>query len=348
LTVTFDNTDGRFDPTNLSGPYVAAGASQVTPMRKVQVYATWQGVDYYLYTGFADSWSVDWGRGASTVTMVATDGTKVLGNYNGPGQASAGAGEDTGARINRILDNAGWPATDRLIQTGNSTVQATTLAQPAWDEILLTADSENGQVYVNGVGYVEFRNRSDQQSNPRSLTSQAVYGDGDGEYPYESVDLTYDDTQLANYVRIARVGGTEQVAQDAASQATNLVRTFNRSDLILQADADCLQYANAILYQWKDPELRVAGIGLHPSALADHTVWPQVLGAAFGDRVTVRRRPPSQSGALVERQVFIRGFHHTITPLDWHTSLTFQSATKWQFFILNDTGLGVLDTSVLA
>lgn len=344
--ITLDNTDGRFDPTNLSGPYVSAGATQVTPMRKVTVYATWNAVDYYLFTGFADSWDVDWY--GNTVVLTATDATKVLGNYNGPAQASQGAGEATGARVNRVLDNAGWSTADRLVATGDSTVQATTLASAAWDEILLTADSENGQVFVDGQGRVVFRNRHDGYSNPRAIASQATFGDGTGEYPYESISLTYDDTQLANYVRIARTGGTEQLASDATSQATNLVRTFVRDDLTLTSDSECLSYADMVLYQWKDPELRVDNITVHPSALSDTTVWPLLLGMSFGDRVTVRRRPFTQSGSLVEREVFVRGLKHVIDARDWRTSLTFQSATKWAFFLLDNPTLGVLDTDALS
>jgi hypothetical protein len=42
-TVTLDNSDRRFDPTNLSGPYVAGGRTQVEPMRKVRISAVYDG-----------------------------------------------------------------------------------------------------------------------------------------------------------------------------------------------------------------------------------------------------------------------------------------------------------------
>src|SRR5262245_34249165 len=41
LEARLDNTDRRFDPTNLSGPYVVGGETQVEPQRVVRLRATW-------------------------------------------------------------------------------------------------------------------------------------------------------------------------------------------------------------------------------------------------------------------------------------------------------------------
>lgn len=348
-TVTLINLDGRFDPTNLSGPYVAGGITQLRPMKGIRIKAVYGGVTYPLIKVYANEWAVDYGRNGRSTIVTGSDAIKVLSNYNGPQQTAVGAGETSGARINRVLDNAGWPAADRLVQTGNSTMQATTLAQPAWSEILLTSDSEGGQVYVNGAGQVQFQQRQDVFTNPRATTIQATFGDsGDAtEIPYTDVAISYDDTQLANYVRIARVGGVEQTAQDGVSQAAYLTRTFTRSDLIVQTDAEAANYAGQLLYQWKDPELRFESVTVQPKRVGTIDAFPYLLGAAFGDRVRVRRRPANRAGALIEQQVFVRGLTHVITNRDWTTTLSLQSATKWGFFTLNDTVLGVLDTDAL-
>jgi len=340
-----DNTDRSLDPTNLAGPYVSANVTQVTPMRGVRTRATWAGVTYALFRGFVDSWTVNWADPWSDTTAHCSDGIKVLANYNGVAVAAVGAGDDTGARIGRLLDNAGWAATDRVLDTGNTTVQATTLAANTWTEVLLTADTEAGEVYVDGSGRVVFRRRQAAQTDTRSNTSQATFGDGAGELPYESVKVAYDDTQVRNIIRITRVGGTQQVTSDTTSTAQYLNHSWERNDLIMQTDTDAANYAGYVLYQNKDAELRFTELVVNPHA--DETnLFPQVLGRELGDRITVKRRPPG-GGTVISQDCFIRGVHHTLKNKQWSTTWTLQSATKSAFFTLDNTVLGVLDTDAL-
>jgi hypothetical protein len=107
LSVELNNGDRRFDPTNLSGPYVAAGVTQLTPMVRVRLTAIWGGVAYRLITAYADSWVPDYTTPSwSTTTLSATDAFKIFATQDRKGVASIGAGELSGARISRILDNA--------------------------------------------------------------------------------------------------------------------------------------------------------------------------------------------------------------------------------------------------
>jgi hypothetical protein len=122
-TVRLKNGDRRFDPTNTAGPYVSGGVSQVTAMRPLRITATYGANTFDLFRGYIDVWDVDWiATVHSVVTVTATDGFKVLANKRRSAVTPVGAGETTGARINRILDSAGWSAADRVIATGNSTV----------------------------------------------------------------------------------------------------------------------------------------------------------------------------------------------------------------------------------
>src|SRR5260370_42504631 len=87
----------------------------------------------------------------------------------------------------------------------------------------LPADTEAGELYVDGAGRVVFRNRQAILTDSRSNTAQGAFGDGGAELAYEDVDVAYDDASVANRVRIARVGGVQQTADDGASQAFNLI-----------------------------------------------------------------------------------------------------------------------------
>jgi hypothetical protein len=348
--VVFANPDRRFDPTNLSGPYTGGGVTQIVPMVPVRIRASFGGVTYDLLRGYADNWSVAWSDpNWSTVTMTASDAFKVFANYSRPAVAAVGASELSGARISRILDSVSWPAADRVIATGNSTLQATTLEGDALAELQLAADSELGECYVDGAGRVVFRNRLALLTDTRSSISQCTFGDGGGsELPGTDVGVAYDDTQLVNYARVTRVGGVEQSAVDTASQQTYLTRTYERSDLIIETDSDALNLAQWVVSTSKDPELRFNELSFNPRA-ADATLWPQALGREIGDRITVVRRPPG-GGSAITRDVFIRGISHeaTASTNSWKTVWSLQSGLKGSFLTLDNSTLGVLDSNSLA
>lgn len=344
------NNDRRFDPTHLTGPYVSGGITQVLPMRPIRYTATWDGTTYGLMRGFVDSWNIDWnGPNWSEVTVPFTDGFKVLEAYDRIAvDPAVGAGEDSGARIDRILDSAGWPAGLRDIATGNTTLQETDLGGTALSECFLTADSELGEFYIDGDGNVVFRNRHGMLLDARSNTVQATFGDSGSELHYakDGLTLSYDHETLANFAKVTRRGGIEQTATDQDSIDEYLTRTFNRSGLLVENDSDALAHAQWILYTSKEPELRFQSMRINPLRDPD-TLFPQVLGREIGDRIQVLMRPPG-GGDPITRDVFIRGISHSITPSTWITSWVFQSASKYgSFLVLDNSILGKLDENAL-
>lgn len=346
----FKNNDRRFDPTNLSGPYVSGGTTQVLPMRPIRYRATWDGTTYGLMRGFVDAWHIDWnGPNWSEVVVPFTDGFKVLEAYDRIAvDPAVGASEDSGARISRILDSVDWPAGLRDIATGNSTVQATTLNGSALTECFLTADSELGEFYVDGDGNMIFRNRHALLLESRSNSVQATFGDDGSELRYtkDGLTLSYDHETLANLAQVARTGGTQQIASDDGSRDAYLTRTFNRTDLLLENDSESLSYAQWILYTSREPELRFQSMRINPLRDPDN-LFPQVLGREIGDRIRVYRRPPGGGDPII-RDVFIRGISHSVTPSTWVTTWVFQSATKYgSFFVLDNSILGTLDENAL-
>ena len=61
-TITLDNRDRSFDPTNTASPYYNAtvGVTGVVPSIPVVIRATWNGVTYPIFRGFIDSWTFDY------------------------------------------------------------------------------------------------------------------------------------------------------------------------------------------------------------------------------------------------------------------------------------------------
>lgn len=344
-SLVLDNPDRRFDPSNLGGPYVdsVSGATQVTAMRGIRIRAVWSGLYYELFRGFTDLFDVAWfDPGDSLCTVTATDAFKVLDGIDRVAVGAVGGSEDTGARVNRILDSAGWPAADRTVAAGNSTVQATTLDGAVLTELRLTADSEIGELYIDGAGKVIFRNRQALLEDARSNTSQGSFGDNVGEIPYKDLTISTDDATFYNEVAVTRAGGAEQVAVDGTSQALFYRKTFKPPTApILETDTDALAYAQYLLSVSSNPELRFDTMVIDPR-FQPTDLYPHALGRQIGDRVTVTRRPPGGGDPIIRDQ-FIRGISHTFADLEWATTWTLQDANKYgSFLVLDHTTLGKL------
>jgi hypothetical protein len=348
--IVLDNSGREYDPTNLAGPYVSAGVTQVVPMRPVIISTSYDGQDYPLLQGYVDSWDLDWsGPNWSEVTVPFTDAFKVLEDDKRQAVAAVGAGEASGARVNRILDSVGWPADQRDIDTGDVTLPATTLEGAALTELQAVADAELGALYIRGDGVLVFRSRSSVLTDPGSATSQATFGDGGGdELPYKDggLQLSYDVDTLVNRVIAGREGGAEVMAEDATSIDQYLVHGMSQTGLLLETDDQVSQWAGFILATSKSPELRFTSMEVWPRVDPER-LWPQVLGREIGDRITIIRRPPG-GGDPITRDVFIRGIEHVITPDNWVTRWTFQSASRYAFLVLDADPGGRLDQNALA
>ncbi|WP_157251130.1 hypothetical protein [Nonomuraea typhae] len=335
---------------SLSGLSSGSGGTLVKPMRPVRVRAIWNSVTYDLFRGYVDAWKVIWdGPNYSEVTVPCTDAFKIFSNFDRRSTDAVSApSELSSARVSRILDNAGWSASLRSIATGDVTLQATTLDGNLMDELLITNETEVGELYVTADGKVFFRNRAAINNDSRSTTSQATFGDAGGsELPYTDLTLASDDTQLVNRVIITRVGGSEQVAEDTASQEEFLVRTWERSDLLFNSDSSALNMAQWVLSLSAQPEQRFETITIMPQS-DESNLFPQSLNRLIGDRITIRRRPPG-GGDMIEQDYFIRGIEHDASPAGpWYTTWTLQSsAAGGSFFLIGDSTRGRLDLNPL-
>lgn len=362
-SILLDNSDGRFDPDNLAGPYVTGGASELLPMVPVRVRAVFGTAAYALYSGYADGWmpaQVTYAGGYAELTLPATDAFKVLAGITLPALVSPdGPGAATGARVADILTRAGWytSAEFSAIGPGSSTLQGTLLGDTALNLMQVATDSEIGQLYVNGAGAVAFRGRHQILTEARSNTVQAVFGDLPGtshpagtELACAAIGRASDDTTIANDVQATHTGGTLQQVQDAASIARYLFpRSYARSDLILQNDPDALAWAQWVLYVAKAGEDRFESLAVDPAA-DPANLWPQVLGREIGDRIQVWTRPASVASP-VSKDCFIAGITHAWDSVasSWLTTFSLQDASKYgSFLTLDNPTLGQLDANALA
>jgi hypothetical protein len=101
-SITLDNRDRSFDPTNTASPYYNAivGVTGVVPSIPVVIRATYDNVTYPIFRGFIDSWTFNYsdaGIGDATATISCSDAFKPLSNIIGglPSSASISSSATT-------------------------------------------------------------------------------------------------------------------------------------------------------------------------------------------------------------------------------------------------------------
>lgn len=235
-------------------------------------------------------------------------------------------GELSGTRVSRVLDSVGWPAADRLIDAGVSTLQAATFSGTALSYLQKVEESEVGLLFVTGAGQVRFRSRH----GGFNLTSQATFGDGGGaELDYADIAFDWSESLIYNEIRVSRADGVVQVAEDTTSQASYGERTYTSDGLFHTSDAESYDRAQFILGRYKDPVFRTTRMVVQPSGDNAAVLYPQVLGRELGDKMTVRRKPQNV-GATIDQTVLVEGVRHEFADRWWRTEyfLSPSSATS--------------------
>lgn len=206
------------------------------------------------------------------------------------------AGESTDARYRRILRYSGYIGPSS-IQTGLTTSMgpAKIDGQDAVSALQAVVTTEGGEHFVDRAGTVTFISRAARYN---ATTPVYTFGEnlGGGEWPYEDANLDYDPTRLGNQVTVTQEStGQTFPAQDATSIKNYFPRTLGRT-INSSSALECQDAAWYLLSRYKDPDIRVSNIKLHPSAMP--AMWPVCLSFELGMRVRVVRRPPAPAPAI--------------------------------------------------
>lgn len=246
----------------------------------------------------------------------------------------------TGIRIGRILDAAGWPAADRNIDAGTSTLQSADLGSNALAALQEVAQTEFGALFVTAAGLVRFVGRDSLLKAPYT-TSQATFGDTGSDLEFGDLAFEYDDKLIYNEAQVSRANGTVQTVSDTTSQTRYLRRTKVVDGLLHQDDSTSRDAANWLVNHYKDPILRITEMRLEPSAGNETTHFPQVLARELLDRVTVKRTPQNL-GATISQDAQIQGITHTVTAMQWVTQWNLSPAETQPYWILGTAGFSEL------
>ena len=272
----------------------------------------------------------------------ALTATQIAAHY----QARSGpAVETAGTRVTRVLNMMGWPTDSRTIDTTGDSVQAAAVqGANALTYLQNVAASDNGRFYISSDGKATYWSRNGLLGSSSYATSQATFGDSTGEKPYNAYVPQYNDQLVKNYVSVTREGGTAQIAYDSTSIGKYWQRNDSVSGLLITDDATAASLASVRLNTYKNPYTRITQVGVNPRS--DTTLYTQVVGYDIGTRITIKRRPQGV-GSAISADYVIEGVAHDITPDSWQTTWNVVPASATDFFVLDSSTLGVLDTSRL-
>jgi hypothetical protein len=343
LTLRIIDQNGDFNPTNPASPYYQL----LTPMKKVQISATYSGVTYPIFSGFITSYVNSQPKDATEVaytTITAVDAQRLAQNAQISTVTGASAGNLSGTRINQILDQISWPATMRDVDAGLTTLQAdpgtnrTSLAA-----LQTVANSEYGAVYVDASGSFVFQDRSVTAGSIAGTPT--VFSDtGSGIY-YANAVWKLDDTLIFNKSTVTRSGGTAQVATNQASIDKYFLHSYFLDGLLMQTDAVALDYAQAYTASRAETSIRCDLVELDLYTPNYNSGIIASLSLDFFDPITVITTQPG--GSTLQKTLQIFGVAFNITPNSWKTTFTTLEPVI-DAFILNNTIYGTLDYNVLS
>ena len=336
--------NGDFNPMNTAGPYYGL----LDPMRKLEISATHLGITYPVFSGFITGYDTltpqEAGVDVVYTTITAVDAFRLLQNAQITTVVDATAGQLSGTRINKLLDQVAWPASMRDVDAGLTTLQAdpgtqrTTLAA-----CLTVATSEYGAFYVDAAGSFVFQDRALTSSSIGGTPT--VFTDTGGDIKYFDAKWVLNDVLVYNQANITRLGGAVQTSINSDSIAKYFLHSYTQTNLLMQTDAVALDYARAYVASRAETTVRCDELTLDLYTENYDTGIVAALDLDFFDPITVTTSQPGSTSLVKTLQIF--GVAMTIRPNKWQVKFTTLEPIL-DAFILNSTQYGVLGTNTLS
>jgi hypothetical protein len=344
LTLRIIDQNGDFNPQNPASPYFEL----LTPMKKVQITATYSGVTYPIFSGFITSYVTTYPKEADAdvayTTIQAVDAFRLAFNAQISTVTGATAGDLSGTRINEILDEIDWPPSMRDVDAGLTTLQADPgTNRTALQALTTVAQSEYGAVYVDATGSFVFQDRNVTASSI-GATPILFADDGTG-IRYQDAAWTLNDVLIFNKATITRAGGSAQVAINQASIDKYFLHSYFLDNLLMQSDAVALDYAQAYVASRAETSIRCDAIILDLYTPNYDAGIIAALDLDFFDPITVITTQPG--GSTLEKTLQIFGVSLAITPNSFKTTFTTLEPVI-DALILNNNIYGRLDYNVLS
>ena len=343
------DTTGIFNPFDSLSPYFDPSTAQpgLAPMRKVRLarYSA-TNVKEYLFKGYIVNYDYNFALGGlDTVTVYCADDFYLLAQtYMDEFNVSE---ELSNVRLSAVLDlpEVDFPIAQRDIDTGTQTLGgASAFTVPAGTNVLEYCTrintAEQGRLFMSRDGDLTFQPRI---GNTLSASVADFHDDGTN-IPFDSLGVSFEADQVINRAAVAIVGGNQQIADDAASQAKYFIQTTSITDSLLHNDTAALALANYLLSP--EPEARYTAVGTNLNKLT--TAQRDTIAIVdIGDTITIQKTFASGAGTTeLAQELSVEGIEHTITVNNGHSVMYFTAPTTIVYeLILDDLTYGIIDST---
>jgi len=327
-----------FNPQNTSSPYYG----YLSPLRKVRISATTGDDQHFLFSGYVTEYKYTYPTGQETgyVDLLCSDGFRLLQMANIATVTDSGAGQDTGTRIGKILDQVSFPSSMRTIATGLNTC----VADPATTRTSLAAVknaefSETGAFYMDGSGTAVFKNRTQVMS---SLAATPIEFNQTTGIPYKNLKYSFDDKLIINTATFTRVGGSPVTVTDTSSVNKYFPHGITQDNLVAQTDTIVENIAREYIATRKETTIRIDEMVvdlLDPAVPTD-----TMIGMAFFDNLKITNVQPD--GSTIVKTLQCQGINWDITPNKMMATITTLEPIA-DGFIVGSSTYGIIGVSTL-
>jgi hypothetical protein len=328
-----------FNPQNTASPYFGF----LTPLRKLRVSATVGGVGYFLFSGYTTNYKYTYPQNQETgyVDIECSDAFRLMQLATVTTVSGATAGQDTGTRIGKILDQVQWPTSMRTIDTGNTTcVVDPGTSRTSIDALKNAEFSEQGAFYLNQEGTAIFLNRTNVI---KAYGTTPIEFDQTTGIPYTNLVFAFDDKLIINSAGMTRVGGTQQVSENAASIAKYFPHQSNQENLVAQTDADTLNIAKIYVATRAETTIRIDAMTV--DLLDPDVPTATMLDLDYFKPLKITNVQPD--GSTIVKTLQAQGFAWDITPNSMKVTVTTLEPIV-EGFIIGSAVSGIIGTSIMA
>ena len=328
----------QWNPQNTSSEFYP----YLVPLRKIRVSATTATAQEFLFSGYTTEYRYfyDQAEQMGYVDIYAADAFRLFNLAQVATVADSGAGQATGTRIGKILDQVQFPTSMRTISTGQSLCQA----DPATLRTSLAAIknvefSEQGAFYIDGSGTAIFKSRNEVAS---SISGTPIEFNQTGGIPYRNVVFTFDDKLIINSTSMQRIGGTAQVYQNATSIAKYFPHQYSAQDLVIDTDANALNIAATYVATRAETTIRIDAMTvdlLDPAVPTD-----TIIGLDYFTNVRISNIQPD--GSTIVKTLQVQGLRWEISPNAMQCTVTTLEPIV-DGFIIGSAERGIIGVSAM-
>jgi hypothetical protein len=231
------------------------------------------------------------------------------------------SGAKTGSRFADVMQNySGFNYTPIAADLGVNHSGVMNLANRTLQDVVqITSDTEQGYWYVDGAGFVTFKDQTHRKYTTPNL-SPVKFADNatDTQYDGTSIVVNYDLTFVYNQVTVT-CNGSMFYAEDATSINRYFPRTLNiATENAYPSEVSTL--ATSLLNKYKSPAARLETITFTP--VRNPSTWGALLGLEVGDFVQVTRTPLGATAITFKGWVEQIEHEFDAQSADWLTHIT--------------------------